>query len=66
MLKYFWLCVDTDEYELPIAVADTARELAEMMGSTGHNIETFVSRNSNGRELGYKYIKVLRDGQENV
>ena len=62
MLKYFWLCVDTDEYELPIAVAETARELAEMVGSTKHNVEMFASRQSNGMINGYRYIKVLNDG----
>ena len=64
MGKYLWMCVDTDEYELPIAVADTARELGEMMGTNKHNVEAFVSKQSNGRELGYKYMKVLRDGSD--
>ena len=66
MYKYFWLCVDADEYELPIAVADTARELGEMMGTNKHNVEAFVSKQSNGRELGYKYIKVLREDGSDV
>lgn len=59
--KYLWLCVDADEYELPIAVADSARELGEMMGSNKHNVETFVCKNSNGRIKGVKYLKVRRE-----
>lgn len=66
MGKYLWMAVDADEYELPQAVADTARELGKMMGTTGHNVEAFVSKNSNGRELGYKYIKVLREDGADV
>ena len=29
MSKYLWLAVETDQYELPLVVADSARELAE-------------------------------------
>lgn len=31
---YVWMAVTPDEYELPIAVADSALELAQMMGTT--------------------------------
>lgn len=62
MGKYLWLAVEADKYELPLAVADSARELGEMMGSNKHNVETFVSKGSNGRLNGFKYIKVLKDG----
>lgn len=56
--KYLWLCVEADEYELPLAVADSARELGEICGSSKHNIETFVARECNGRITGHKYLKV--------
>ena len=61
MNKYYWLCVEVDEYELPLVVADTARELAEKCNTTKHNVETFVSKQSNGRVNGYKYMKVRRE-----
>ena len=61
MGKYLWLCVEVDEYELPIAVADTARELGEMCGTNKHNVETFVSKKSSGRQKGRKYIKVKNE-----
>ena len=62
MSKYLWLAVEADKYELPIAVADSARELGEMMGSNKHNVETFVCKQSSGKFNGFKYIKVLNDG----
>lgn len=62
MGKYLWLAVETDKYELPLAVADSARELGEMMGSNKHNVETFVCKRSSGKLNGFKYIKVLNDG----
>ena len=61
MGKYLWLAVEADKYELPLYVADTARELAEKCGTTKHNVETFVSKKSNGRILGSKYIKVKNE-----
>ena len=61
MGKYLWMLVTADEYELPLAVADSARALAEMVGSTKHNVESFVSKGCNGRMNGTKYIKVVND-----
>ena len=61
MSKYYWICVEADEYELPLAVADTARELGEMMGTNKHNVETFVAKGSSGRMYGKKYLKVRRE-----
>ena len=60
--KYLWLCVTADEYELPLAVADSARELGELVGSNKHNIETFVAKGSSGKLSGRKFIKI-RDEQ---
>lgn len=62
MSKYLWLAVDTDEYELPIAVADTARELGEKFGINTNSVIDAVSKQRNGRENGFKYVKVLNDG----
>lgn len=35
-----WMRVTADEYELPIAVASSARELADMLGVTENNIQS--------------------------
>lgn len=56
--KYLWLAVTADEYELPLAVKDTAHELAKCFGVTETTIYNCVARGRNGRESGYKYIKV--------
>lgn len=61
MNKYLWLCVEADEYELPLAVADSARELGEMCGTNKHNVETFVVKNSSGRSSGRRFLKVKND-----
>ena len=60
-MKYYWLLVEADEYELPLVVADTARELAEKCDTTKHNVEAFVCKQSSGRYRGTKYLKVRRE-----
>ena len=59
--KYIWLAVETDQYELPIAVADTAAELGSSFGVKANSIINCVIRGRNGRENGYKYIRVIDD-----
>ena len=59
--KYLWLAVETDQYELPIAVADTAEELGNYFGVKANSIINCVLRGRNGRENGYKYIRVVDD-----
>ena len=61
MNKYYWLCVEADEYELPLAVADTAKELADRLGITETTVYNCVMRRRGGRENGYKYMKVRRE-----
>ena len=60
--KYLWLCVEADEYELPLAVCDTAEELGRLFGIKKNSVIDAVSKQRNGRENGYKYVKVIRDG----
>lgn len=64
MNKYIWLAVEADEYELPIAVADTAKELADRFGITANTVMNCVIRQRSGRENGYKYVKVLNDEED--
>ena len=61
MGKYLWLAVDADEYELPLYVADSAKELAEKFNTNKHTLECNAYRGYNGRILGYKYVKVRND-----
>jgi hypothetical protein len=59
--KYLWLCVTADEYELPLAVADTARELGKMVGLSRNTIEVCAYRGISGSQKGRRYIKVPRE-----
>ena len=64
MGKYLWLAVEVDEYELPLYVADTAEELGRVFGAKASSVINCVIRQRSGRENGYRYIKVLNDGEE--
>ena len=52
------MAVEPDEYELPIAVADTARELGEMLGTTKGNVETNAKTKCSGTISGRKFVKI--------
>ena len=55
--EYLWLQVSNDEYELPINIADTCEELAEMCGVRENAIYSAISH---AKEKNYrcKYVKV--------
>ena len=61
MGKYLWMAVTADEYELPICVADTARELGEKYGVTADTVITLARDDSSGKIIGKKYVKVRND-----
>ena len=63
--KYIWMCVEADEYELPLIVADSARELAEIVGLSVDTITVSAYRGYNGKASGRKFVKVrLEEWQE--
>lgn len=43
-MKVLWMEVTKDKYELPVAVADTQGELAEMRGTTKDRIKSCYSK----------------------
>lgn len=53
-----WMAITLDRYELPIAVADTAEQLAALVGCTKNCIYSSVSHS---KTKGHKsrYIKVM-------
>lgn len=53
-----WMAVSPDRYEMPIAVENTAVQLAKRMGCTEANIRTKKSRGHSGRSCGYKVVTV--------
>ena len=54
MKTYLWLAVTADEYELPIAVEESASKLAKTLGvSTGT-----ILKKSSGKINGRKIVKI--------
>ncbi len=58
MKQSIWMAVTTDRLELPLAVADTARELGEMLGVSQNAICSRLCKGHSGKLLGYKIVKV--------
>ena len=61
MGRYIWIAVEADKYELPIAIADTARELGEMIGVDTKTVMSSEYRKNSGRDKGIRYRKVRSD-----
>lgn len=57
-----WIAITTDELELPIAVADTARELGRMIGKTENAIcstyKQYRKGNIKDKKRKCPYVKV--------
>ena len=47
--RYLWLAVTADEYELPLAVEDTAAELARRLGVSEDTVRVMEYRGKNER-----------------
>ena len=56
--QYVWLLITTDKYELPLAIADTAVELAGMLGVSPHSVSSYYSKYTTGKQKNCKYRKV--------
>lgn len=55
-MKVLWMAVTPDEYELPLAVADTAKGLANMLGVTESNVCKLWHRKRRGNRKCKYYI----------
>lgn len=57
--RFLWIKVSNDEYELPLAVADSALELSKVLGLKDEN--SVISSVSRAKRGGYwcKYKRVL-------
>ena len=58
MSKKLWMKVTNDEYELPLAVADTMAELARMTGVKPESLYSIISRDRHGKKHSYSYREV--------
>ena len=59
-----WMEVTRDEYELPVAVADTADKLGKLVGVKGHSIMEIMFR-AKKRGGKCKYITVNISEEDN-
>ena len=62
--EVIWMEVTNDEYELPVAVADTTRELAEMTGVRRNAIMEAWSRYNHGIYKRCRWHKVCLEDAE--
>ncbi|MBE5957725.1 MAG: hypothetical protein E7254_02535 [Lachnospiraceae bacterium] len=53
-----WMKIEKDKYELPVAVANTAQELANICGTNVHSVMSIVSKTKKGIIKKPTYIKV--------
>lgn len=53
-----WIAVSPDRLELPLAVENTARDLAIKMRTTKSNILSKKCRKENGERCGYKVVVI--------
>ena len=62
-MEYIWLAVTPDEYELPIAVADSAGSLARILGVTTNTVmlasHNYARGKDSGLSRGYRVTRVL-------
>lgn len=61
--KKIWMKISNDIYELPEAVADSAKELAAICGTTRNAIKCSMSHYRQGRSKKQKYICVEIDDE---
>ena len=61
MIKCLWLAVTGDELELPFAVADTAGELAVMLGVSRSCITIAATRTARHESVTRKIYKIELD-----
>ena len=54
---YFYVAYSQDKYRLPIAVADSVKELGEMIGIDPNNISRTISRSNYSEECIYRRFK---------
>lgn len=61
-----WMKVSEDEYELPLAVADSAEELSAMTGRTAGSIQAMVSKYKHGKKYcGYwRTVEIEEDDDD--
>ena len=57
-VRKIWMEVTRDEYELPVRIADSVEELAEMCGTSTNTIRSNISHWKKGRLKTCRFRKV--------
>ena len=61
---FYWMKITMDDLELPVAIADTAEELAAMCGTTTNTIYSAVSHaNADGTRSSYKRVDRIKEDE---
>ena len=58
-----YMAVTTDEYELPLAVEDTASALAKHFDMTSNDVYSAISKGLSCKAKGFRFIKVVVDDE---
>ena len=59
-----WMKVTHDEYELPVAIADSCVELAEKLGKTANNISSSITHSARrGNWTPYRKVEITEDDE---
>lgn len=57
-MKYLWLAVTPDKYELPLCVEETSGKLAKRLGIKPDSVISAAHKNRSGKTTGRKIVKV--------
>lgn len=60
------MAVTADEYELPMSIADSAKELGAIYGVTADTVITLARGNWSGKTAGRRFVKVRNDEWKHV
>ena len=63
-MKYLWMKVTNDEYQLPLAVADTSSQLAELCGVNKEVIFRQINRQKTNPKVKPRYVRVEYGDEE--
>lgn len=64
-MKYLWLMVSSDKYELPLAVTDTAAQLGKIAGVRTDTICKMAALAARGELKRSKYVRVSVEEDNN-
>ena len=56
--ELIWMACTNDEYQLPVVVGDTAKELGKLLGVSSHAIENAVHRGGKSRGLNIVRVNI--------